>query len=151
MADFKHLLKVKTSSLEAPKPLPAGSYLCTIRSAAELGTSRGEKQTPFAAITYHPIQAMDDVDQEQLQEVTAKRSLDKFKFKQQWWLTEDSIYRLGQHLSEHLGIDTSAGDMDEHLAQIQGCNVIVHIGQKMLDDGQVINEITRNGAFARAG
>ena len=65
--NFASILNESPDHVERPKPLPVGTYLCTV-GAPEAGES-SKKKTPFLKFPLKPLAALEDVDDEALQEV----------------------------------------------------------------------------------
>lgn len=67
--DFQRYTDVDVESLEAPKPLPAGTYFATIvkQEGREVQYEQGVK-TPVITITFRLLGADDDVDPDALPE-----------------------------------------------------------------------------------
>jgi hypothetical protein len=65
MANLSYILDRPATDFNFPPPMPAGSYHCVVVGLPELIES-SEKKTPGYRFTLKPIAALDDVDQEEL-------------------------------------------------------------------------------------
>jgi hypothetical protein len=140
MADlFSSILNESPTEVIRPKPLPEGTYLCTI-GQYDLDKSP-KKGTPFIRFKLNILQALEDVDEEELAAVggaSGKASSITF------YLTADAVFRLDQ-FHEHAGLDLSdaASRADRNDAVI-GAQVLVVFKHRSSDDGQIFFEAQRS-------
>jgi hypothetical protein len=92
---FQDLLAKPAETVEAPKPLPVGTYNFIV-AAYEFGES-GQKKTPQVAFSLTPISASADVDVDLL---TAYGQINQRPMKQTYYLTEEALYRLTTDLGK---------------------------------------------------
>jgi hypothetical protein len=97
--NFSSILDEAPSEVVMPKPLPVGTYLCTIKDY-EQGHSK-RNQTPYVRFIFEPVAPLDDVDAEALAEAggTEGKTL-----RSDYWLTVAAAGRLDE-LHEHAGIN----------------------------------------------
>lgn len=124
MANFANILQNATlGEIEKPKPLPVGSYVALIKQV-EYGETTGEKKTPFARVNMEIVSPLSDVNEADLEEfgsVTGK------KFKTDFYLTEDALFRLQDFVLEHVGLDMRGMNLDQALPQIVNNQVGIKI------------------------
>lgn len=129
---FSDILSKPASEVERPKPLPAGSYVCTVAGLPEFDKS-AKKETPYAKFTLRPISAGDDVDADDLE---AAGGLDGKTISATYYLTEGSLYRLKKFL-EDCGIDVEDGrTMKELIEDAPNQTVIAYIKHTPSRDGE---------------
>jgi hypothetical protein len=119
MPDFNSLLDADPTSFERPPTLPEGEYLASIR-AQEFGKS-AQKQTPYVRFHYSIIQALDSVPQEALVDI----DLSKAKMRDDFYITEDAMFRL-RELFEI--VDAVENSTRESVAACVGKQVVITIG-----------------------
>lgn len=138
--NFGVILDRKPTQIERPKVLPAGSYITVVQGMPRQDKS-AKKQTPFYEYTCKYLQAMDDVDQDDLDAALSradgtKRVLGEMTVKLTYYLTEDAIWRLKQFL-EHCGLNEDDFESIRHMAESAGgCQVVVKLRHKPSDDGE---------------
>jgi hypothetical protein len=137
--NFGSILDKQASTIEPPKNLPVGSYVCMVNGRHETGES-SQKKTPFVRFELKPTEAMEDVDQDALEEAGG---IGDKTIRADFYLTEASAYRLKEFL-EHCGIDSEGRTMREMLDDAPGCTVVATIRHEMAQDGS-------NRVFARLG
>ena len=124
MVDFTQLLGRRADEAERPKPLPAGSYVFTIKGAPEFGES-SKKKTPYVEFKATPVSPMEDVDMEALQQ------LPNWNQKEQrltFYLTDDAIYRLSEFL-EHCGVSISGRTYAEAIPETVNTQFVGSVSQ----------------------
>lgn len=132
------ILDKPATEIDRPKPLPSGHYLWLTVGLPRYDKSK-EKQTPFYEFTLKCLQALDDVDEEALQEWSTKadgtvKNLNDFTTKHTFYITEDSVYRL-QDFLEHLGIDREGKSIRQCIDETPNCQVVGSIVHKASPDG----------------
>ncbi len=143
--DFQSILAgAKLGEIEKPKPLPTGSYIGLIKSVA-YDVSRGEKKTPFARINIELIQALDDVNQDDL---ASAGGVQGKKTKVDFYLTDDALFRLQEFVLDHVGLDSRGVSLDQALPMLQNMPVGVSLKQEVSQkDPSVIYSIVDNSNF----
>jgi hypothetical protein len=120
MVDFQSILNTKVDEAEAPKPLPEGTYLGRV-SGHEFGES-SQKKTPYCRIHCQPTEAMDDVDEEALNAVLAQveNDLSRRTLREDFYLTENALFRLREFLENHLKLETGGRPFAEVIPEMDG-------------------------------
>lgn len=130
--NFASILDESPTEVKVPPPLPAGSYICVVQGLPEYGKSENTG-TEFWQYTFRPISALEDVDQDELNEVGG---FEGKTVKNKYWLTPDAIFMVDQ-LHQHCGIDMADGlsrrSRNEEIVNAQVMVVVKHGASK---DGQ---------------
>lgn len=129
--NFSSVLDQPTEAIEKPKPLPAGSYITAIQGMPRQDKST-KKGTDYVEFTHKILQALDDVDQEDL--ATVGGITDKV-ITNTFYLTEKSAYRLKEFLIDSLLIE-DAGSMRPMLEEAVGKQCVVKIKHVASNDGK---------------
>lgn len=132
MVDFTSLLNRKADECEKPVAIPQGSYAMRI-----VGYTTGEsrqKKTPYVEMELKIIAPRDDVDAEEYAKV--KNPQDR-SFKVQFYITEESLYRLEEFLKK-AGMETAGRSFVEILAEVAGAEIIGVVSHRMSDDGETV-------------
>lgn len=140
MSSFASILDAAPTEIVRPKSLPVGTYLTVVNGLPRYDKS-SKKQTDFVEFMLKPLQAMDDVDQEALNEWMQKedgttRTLADASIKATYYLTETAAYRLDE-FHEHCGLE-----LDDKVSrrqrneQVAGCQVMAFIKHRGSDDGK---------------
>ena len=130
---FSSVLNKPTSDIQTPQAYPVGSYLCIVDGQATPGES-SQKKTPYMELAYKIIQPHSAIDESQLPPGGIQGKIIK-GMSTRFYLTEDSIYRLVEHLERDLGIDKTGKTPGEMLAEAPGRQVIVHLKHEPSQDG----------------
>lgn len=141
--NFSDLLNNNADEIERPKPLPAGSYLCTVKGLPEHGKS-AKKQTPFVNFTLAVQQALDDVDADDL---GAMGGTENKTIKATYYLTENSLWRLKEFL-EHCGIDLSGKTLAAAIDETVNCSVVAQLKHEASEDRTAVFAKLANTAAA---
>lgn len=129
--DFTQLLDNNLGEIEKPKPMPQGSYVAIIKKSEFDKSSK--KQTPFVRYHLELVQALDDVDEEDLQEfgeVAGKTTRVDF------YLTEGALFQLQDFLLYHVGLDMEGKPLKEAIPEAINQQVGVRIKHEHSEDGQ---------------
>lgn len=134
--NFASILDEAPSEVKLPPPMPTGTYRWIVQGWEQGESSR--KQTPFVKFNLKAVEAMDDVDEDELAEVGGlegkTRSLT-------FYTTEDAIYRLDQ-FHEHCGLDLRQKlSRKARNDEIINAEVLGTIKHRMTDDKRVFAEI----------
>lgn len=136
MSDFRALLDQEVTTVERPKPLPAGNYVFNV-GEYEFGKS-AKKGTDFVTIKLTPIMAQEDVDAEELATALGDKSLTDKGFKVDFYLTPDALWRLDEFLIEKLGM-TEPMSRTARLEQLAGKQVVGQVSHtKSRNDENII-------------
>lgn len=136
MADFNAILNKGVEEAERPKPLPAGTYRAKIDSH-EFGESR-RNQTPYCRVHFTPVEPQDDVDTEQLEEVLkqVENDLSKKRVSNDFFLTDQAMWRLREFMENTLGLKTSGRSFAEVIPEMDGMTCLVSVTHQASQDGQ---------------
>lgn len=131
---FSSILDAPASETEKPKPLPVGGYVCVVKGLPKRDKS-SKKQTPYVEFTLQPLEAMEDVDAEALEEMGGfvNKTL-----RATYYTTEDAMWRLKEFL-EHCGLEVSSGaSYNQLIDETPNCQVIAFIRHDASEDGTSI-------------
>src|SRR5688572_19943486 len=101
MASFQELLSKNSAEVKPPKPLPPGSYLCIVSGQPEFAKI-GAQQTDCINFPLQPVQALEDVDQDQLQVALDGAALNEKKINYRLFVTDAALWRLTKFLEQDL-------------------------------------------------
>lgn len=121
MPDFNALLDKDPSTFERPPTTPEGEYLLVVKSKS-FGQS-SQKKTPFVEFQYGIVNPMPSVPEEALDGI----DLSKVKLRDQFYLTEDAMFRLKEFF-ETLGC--SQETVRESIDASVGSQVVATIGHE---------------------
>jgi hypothetical protein len=138
--DFSNLLSQPMDQIKRPPVKPAGTYHATI-AEHKFGRS-AKKGTPFVEFQFTGVQPGDDIDPEQLKDTDGTPiDLSKWKPNTQFYLTQDSIFRLKEFI-EVLQIPTKGRSMNEAIPETRGLPVLLTVSMKASEDGsQFFNRV----------
>lgn len=138
--DFSDLLDRPAGTAERPKPLPAGSYTCIV-AEQRFGTARNQEQTPQCVYSLVPLSPGEDVDADALEAV---RGWDKRKRRAEFFLDEDSLWRLDDFL-EKCGVNVNGRSYKECIPEAKNTEIIAFFVQNPSTkegDDTIFNNIT---------
>lgn len=130
MAGFESILSKKSSEVEKPKPLPAGTYLAIVSGPPKKGEI-GKDKTDVFDYELKLLQPMDDVNQEEL---NAVGGLADKNIRGRFFLTEKAAYRL-KEFCDACGVPEDEKSLGERAALCQGQQVKVLVKQEPSQDG----------------
>lgn len=135
---FSDILDKPADQIDRPKPLPVGTYSWMVQGLPRFDKSK-EKQTPYYEFLLKCTGALDDVNEEDLQEWAKKadgtmRNLTEFTQKLTFYITEDSVYRL-QEFIQHLGIDGDGKSTRQAIDETPNCECVANIVHVASKDG----------------
>jgi hypothetical protein len=146
--NFTSILDKPAESLEAPKPIPVGSYLAMI-SGPEAYSKVGANQTDLVKWPVKLIQPQADVDVAQLNEALSlkdgtTKSLGDVKLTYDAFLTEASAFIVRDFLQNVLGIEAAGKSLRQMISEALGKQMIVTIkhGLTKGDNPRVFAQIT---------
>ena len=116
MTDFQSILDMPLGEVEAPKPLPRGTYL-TVVAGPPVFVKVGKDQTDALDFTLKVLQASEDVSPDDLaafSEPVMGKSI-----RARFFLTKDAAKRLDDFLHLHLGLEGKMS-LREAVAQAPG-------------------------------
>ena len=131
--NFSDLLDKPLDEVERPKPLPQGSYLCVVKGLPRQDKSR-QKQTPFLEFLLQPVQALEDVDQDELEEMGG---LENKTIKATYYITEDAMWRLKKFF-EDCGIETAGKTSMQSAEETVNKSVIAVLRHEASQDGTAV-------------
>lgn len=104
--DFQALLSkpLSDTAFDRPPPLPEGSYVAQFGEYS-FGKANNEKKTPFVSYKVKLVEALPDVNADELLALTKVKPLHDFDLKQDFYLTGDAAWRLGEFLKDHVKVD----------------------------------------------
>ncbi len=139
MASFQDILDKPSDQIKAPEALPVGSYLCIVNGPGEF-VKIGKNNTDALKVTFKPLQAQPDVDQERLSEVLDGSSLPDKSINTNFFITDAAVYRLKDFIIGALGVDEGnpPRKLRELIGEIQGKQVLVNVGHRPSDDGKTV-------------
>jgi hypothetical protein len=139
MTNFADALNRKADEIERPKPLPVGTYLVTIPAQPEM-KKIGQKETPAAEYTVRVVSAGPDVDQEAL---NAAGGCQGKTLRLTYYLTDESVYRFRDFLTDTLDIDPAGRTLGEMIPDSVNRMFNATIKHKPSQDGtQIYTEIS---------
>lgn len=127
--DFTTLLATKVDTIEKPKPLPAGHYLCQV-TKYETGETRA-KQTPYIRVHFKPLEPKDDIDAAAFEEFGGAAKLAEKVIQHDFYITPDALFRLRQFLETDLGISGSGKSISDCLEGMVNAVCVVKIAHKL--------------------
>lgn len=130
MTDLDDLLNTSTDDVKAPQGLPAGSY--KLRVGQHTFDKSSQKQTPFVEYACTPVEAGEEVDEEELEELSNWREK---TIKARFYLSPNAQFMLVNFLKA-CGVETSGRTLKEVIPEAQGCEVWANITKQMMQDGQ---------------
>lgn len=138
---FSPILSMKGADIEKPRPLPVGTYLAVVQGQPKMDKS-SKKQTPYVEFSMKLMQAMDDVDQDDLAHALTKPSGEKVLLTDKalrltYYLTPDSAWRIKQFLKRDLQIeDADSKDIGQQVSEAPGCQCIVTVKHRVSENGE---------------
>jgi hypothetical protein len=128
--DFSKILSKPADSIEKPKPLPVGMYLCTVekyevREAGDKGV---------AEITLKPIAPQDDVDMTDLQE---QGGIGERRLRYSLWLDENALWKI-KTTADALGVAHVGKSIGELLAEFPNHQCMATVIHKPSANGEEI-------------
>lgn len=114
-------------SIEKPKPLPAGGYIAVVKNV-EFGESKGEKKTPYARVNFELLQALDDVDQAELE---AAGGINGKKVRTDFYLTDASLFRFQDFILKDCALELNGMTLDQAIPQLTNQTCGVRIKQEI--------------------
>lgn len=125
--NFSEILQNATlGEIEKPKPIPIGGYEAKI-TKIEFDES-SKKKTPFARFHFEIVQALEDVDEDDLEEfgeVAGKKT------KTDFYLTEAALHMLQEFILYHVGLDVEGTSLEEAIPQCQNNVVGIRMGHQI--------------------
>ena len=136
--NFGALLDKPATDFEAPKPLPAGSYIAVVAGLPRFDKS-SKKQTEFVEFTYNILKPLEDVDPDELKEMGGVQGK---SIRNPYYITEDSLYRLREFL-EHCRIEVDGVSLRTAIDETPGKQIVIFIGHEATEDGRTFARVRR--------
>lgn len=140
--NFAAILDTAPTSVERPKPLPAGTYVAQVKGLPKCDKS-AKKETDYAEFTMQMVEARDDVDADELAAALTKSSgetvaLGEKIMRLTYYLTSDAMWRLKKFL-EDLGMDIDAYEsFTAAINDAPGQQCLVTVKHAASADGQAV-------------
>ena len=132
---FSSLLKKPIAEAKKPPPLPAGTYQGIV-AKYETGDNNKNK-TPYVRIFVNLTEWPEDVHEQDKEGIELSKKQQRTDF----YLTEDSIYRLAEFIHS---CGVKAQDFEEALPQIIGSTVLIEITQTMNQEtSEIYNQVKK--------
>lgn len=147
---FSDILKTKASDVERPEAMPVGDYVVVVTGQPRQDKS-AKKQTPFVEFTYKILEAMESVDEEQLDEWLTnkkgeKKKLNECTIRDTYYLVEKALYRLTDMLvacgvaeADEEGNIITDKSLEQLIGETPGCQLIVTMRHESFQDGSGVN------------
>lgn len=132
--NFAAILDQPVTEIKRPPTAPAGNYLCIVDGIPAFDKSK-QKQTDFVRFNLKPVQAMGDELNAAITQLG--KSPSDFKFRTDFYLTEDAVFRLDIFLFEHLGIEMGTS-RKQAISMAPGKQVIAVVTHQASADGQAV-------------
>jgi hypothetical protein len=136
--NFQSILDIMDDDVERPKPVPVGTYLCTVISKREDKSSK--KQTDFIEYTLKPIAAGEDVNEEDLEECGG---LENKTLRLTFYLVEPSqgsagsLWRLKEFLND-CGVPKGGSLVGDRAPAAINTQVYAYVTHTVSQDGQAV-------------
>lgn len=139
--NFGAILDRPSAEVERPKALPVGSYVALIQGQPRYGES-SKKKTEQVEFDLKLLQAMDDVDEDDLREALTRKdgstkTLGDIKMKVTYYLTEDALWRLKDFLN-HAQVEEGDLSLRQRITEAPGHQVGIVIKHDPSDDGESV-------------
>ena len=150
--NFGAILDTPATDIAPPKPLPVGSYVCLVMGLPKMDKST-RKQTEFVEFTLKYMSALDDVDEEALDDALTKPSgeqtaLTEKTTKITFYLTENAIWRLKKFLEDDLQIEAEDRTLRQMIDDAPGRQVLIALRHGAADSGLPFAEIASTAAVS---
>jgi hypothetical protein len=134
--DFTSVLDMNPNEIERPKPLPPGGYICIIKDRPVQDKS-SQKETPYIEFALHPVEALDNVDEDWLNEALTRANGEKKKLadmviRARFYDTQEAGYRLKKFLLDDCQLENS-GSIGQIIESAIGCQVIANIKHRSVE------------------
>lgn len=134
-SSFSDILNKSFDDIKFPK-IPVGTYVGVVKGLPRFDVST-KKQTPFAEVQIQLYQAMDDVDQDELEEFETESGpiSEKTMPLTFWYKSEGGMNRLKTFIT-NCGIDLKGHTPTTALEATQGKTLLVEVKHVNSQDGQ---------------
>ena len=142
--NYASILDVPMDQVKPPSPAPEGTYLCMVAGLPREDKST-TKGTDYYEFTLGVIKAMDDVDEDELNEWLDGESLQSKSFPITFYLTDKSLYRL-KDFYEHCGLEVEGKSAKQLKDYTPNCQVYAFVKQKPAESGRIFSNVVRTAA-----
>lgn len=123
MPNFEDILNRSVDDIKPPPLLPEGTYLCVVQGLPEqIESSR--KKTPGLRFKLQVVQALEDVDPDELQNIEGG-VIGKILNMDQW-VTEESLFMLKQFV-EHCGALEEGASLSACIDNVPNSSVLAFV------------------------
>ena len=123
--NFKELFRKNMDDVKKPEPLPEGSYRGLIR---DYTFGETPKKTPYIEFGVIPQEALEGVDQAELEASLQGSNLADKKLRFTQYITENSLFMVKGFL-QSLGLDTQGRTLDELIPETRGQSIIFQLAK----------------------
>lgn len=114
---FEDILDMPMDKVEKPKPLPQGNYVFQV-AAFKFDKTKpqdGKEATQFVEFTMAVVEALEDVDQEELEASGGITKPDDSAktMRKEFYITQAALYRLKDFAADVLGLDVTGMSIAE--------------------------------------
>lgn len=140
MANISDILNRPAEDVEAPKPLPPGSYNCIVKGLPEQGES-SKKKTPYLRFSFQIVAPREDVEEDAIIEYETGKDGEKTPIAgkiltSDYYLTNDALFMLTDML-EALGIDFTGGkSVSAAIDESPNSECVVFVKHEPSNDGR---------------
>jgi hypothetical protein len=140
MANISDILNRPAEDVEAPKPLPVGSYNCVVKGLPEQGES-SVKKTPYLRFSFQIVSPREDVEASDIEEFETNKTGEKTPIAgriitSDYYLTNEALFMLTDFL-EALGIDfTNGKSVSAAIDESPNMECVVFIKHEPSKDGK---------------
>ena len=140
--EFTSILDQMPDEIERPKPLPPGSYVCVIKERY-ISDKSSQKETPYYEFPLRPTEALENVDEEWLEEALtaadgSKKKLSDMVIRARFYDTPDAGFRLKKFLLDDCQLENK-GSIGQIMENTIGCQVIANIKHRSVGDDTFID------------
>jgi hypothetical protein len=140
--EFTSVLDQMPDEIERPKPLPPGSYVCLIKERPVQDKS-SRKETPYIRFALHPVEALENVDEDWLNEALTRANGEKKKLSDMtifatFYDTPDAGFMLKEFLLNDCQLENT-GTIGQIMNNAVGCQVIATIKHRSLDNNTFVD------------
>lgn len=132
--NFSSLLDEAPTEVKFTPPLPQGSYAAVVQPSWRV--DRNQKDTEFHEFQFKIVEAMEDVDSEELSDwITTNGSISEKMFKRRFFITPEAIPYLDQ-FHEACGVELKPGvSRLMRNDEVGNCYVGVYLKHRPFTDG----------------
>lgn len=134
MATFGSILDKPSKSIEKPKPMPQGTYVCLIRGLPLEGKSKSG--TEYQEFKFEVIQPLQDVSDEAIEASGGVVGKTFPNYATRFYTTDDSLWRLKKFLVDDLELEEGEKTIREMLSEVAGKQVVANFGHEPSNDGK---------------